>query len=280
MSQFDIYEKIVEEAKDGKNIYFYISNYIINHIQEIYNMNIKEFATNTFTSVATIHRFIKYLNLESYKEMKYILKNVSETRLGESGISDSNNNDIVENIHKQLVKTIDQTASLLHQQQEKIITISKQIIKCNRIILVGFGGTYNVARDFYNKLQRLGIICNISQDIHNLSFLSRLLGKNDIIFIVSYSGVTEEILRLLKLLKNDESSNKPQIISITKNVDNPVQQSSDINLVVQSNESTIRHTSLTSRTAILFAIDCIYSSIINEDKEKYSRILKFTEVEK
>ncbi|WP_342268547.1 MurR/RpiR family transcriptional regulator [Spiroplasma endosymbiont of Aspidapion aeneum] len=279
MSQFDIYDEILNISMNKNNKSYYIAKYFIDNLDKIYDMKISQFSKNSFSSLSSIHRFIKQLGLSSFKELKFISKNITDSKKGTSGVKEILNNSIVENIYNENIETAKQTYKLLNSQYKKIFDISNKILNSKRIVIAAFGGTYNIARDFYNKLQRIGIFCNISQDVNNLYFLSKLLTSNDLFFIVSYSGITEEILKVIEYL-NINKINKPFIVSITKNVDNPVMLNSNINIVVASNESIFMQSSSSSRSALLFALDSIYLTIINSDKEKYIDILTRTTLHK
>lgn len=279
MSQHDIFNKIESISKQDNHKFNYICKYILNNLGATSEMVISELALKTYSSPATIHRFVKSIGLEGYRNLSIMLNNINQAKVGNDGVNVSEyDNESLNEVYITKINVVENNYDLLKQQINEIKEAAHLIVSSERIVFVAFGGTQNIARDFYNKLLRLGIICHISPDVHNVMFINKLLGENDLVFIISYSGYTTEILSMLDNMKKDKK--RPKIVSLTKYVENPTMNRSDINIKITSEEGAFRITSWASRTAAFMALDTIFLEVINTNRVKYIEILKNTATKK
>ncbi|WP_241568652.1 hypothetical protein [Spiroplasma endosymbiont of Megaselia nigra] len=67
MTENEIIRKIKYISIDTDHRFSFIAKYILQNLMIVPEITIKEMAECTYTSIATINRFIKYLNLDGYK---------------------------------------------------------------------------------------------------------------------------------------------------------------------------------------------------------------------
>lgn len=73
-----------------------------------------------------------------------------------------------------------------------------QIIKANRIIIIGIGGTAGVAYILSDSLGGLGIYSNYLNDRSIIQNIIPTLNETDVVIGISHSGESEEIVSAIK----------------------------------------------------------------------------------
>lgn len=133
-----------------------------------------------------------------------------------------------------------------------------------KIIFIGIGASAIVAQDFEHKLKRINKNCETIFDSHGQLIAATHLTSEDVLFAISYSGETKEIINALSVAKE----NKATIITMTQNKRNTVQGFGNYALYIVSYEADIRSSATASRIAQLTLIDILYTGIatLNYDK--------------
>lgn len=277
MIENDIIKKIKQISINSEHKFGFIAKYVIENAKKVSNFTIKQLADKTFSSPATINRFVHSISLEGYKEFVYVLRYYNCTYLKELNLQSEESTK--KNIEKHFARSINdltQTKEILLFQQDVIYEIAKELEKARKIHFFSVGGTYNVARDFSQKLQRLGLNANLSNDYHHGYYIVKQMKPQDVAFFISYSGETQEVIDLAKIAKQRHV----KIISLTKKVNNTLSSLADWKLEIISDEPIKRIYSTTSRLTMLFALDLIYLSVLSFNPIQYLNLLNQTTIEK
>ncbi|MFW4371077.1 MAG: MurR/RpiR family transcriptional regulator [Spiroplasma sp. hy2] len=180
------------------------------------------------------------------------------------------------NIYNNIIRSLHDTFRLTLNQKGIINNVINNFKKARRIVLFAIGGTYNIAKDFQEKLLRIGFNIIAINDFHNGYFLAQQLNENDLTFFVSYSGETLDLIKLAKICQQ----NHTPIAIVCRQSNNTLSNLADYEITISSNESIERLISTTSRFALLFALDMIYFSLLATDLEYYRVMLEKTLVPK
>ena len=142
--------------------------------------------------------------------------------------------------------------------------IIHQINNARKITFIGIGASAIVAQDFEHKLKRINQNCETIFDSHGQLIAATHATSEDVVFAISYSGETKEIINALTVAKENQAT----IITMTQNKRNTIQSFADYALYVVSNEADIRSSATASRIAQLTLIDILYTGIatLNYDK--------------
>ena len=162
---------------------------------------------------------------------------------------------MIQTIEVHNVEAIKQT--LMINVEREIQKIIHEMNHARKIILLGIGASAIVAQDFEHKLKRINKNCEVIFDSHGQLIAATHATSEDVIFAISYSGETKEIINALSVAKG----NKATIITMTQNKRNTVQSFADSALYIVSNEADIRSSATASRIAQLTLIDIIYTGI-------------------
>lgn len=121
-----------------------------------------------------------------------------------------------------------------------------------------------VAKDFQQKFERVSKRTFLYEDIHLQLVSSTNLEPGDIAVIVSYSGLTKEIIEIAKNVKLCGG----KIIAITQYGTNKLSSMSDYNLFVPMLEKPLRVSASSSRVSQLFVVDVVYNTYLAMEKDK------------
>lgn len=272
--------KVVREIKkislDDNHRFSFIAKYIINNMSLVPNLSIKELARETYSSPSTINRFTKYLNLSGYKELIHVIKYFSYTLLENQSENKQTDDDILHKTYLSVINSIQDTYSLVTLQDEVIIEIVDKLKVSARIFIYAVGGTFNLAKDFQEKLLRIGLNAVVVDNFHNGYFLAKQSNKDIFNIIISYSGETQDLIKLALVCKENNSP----VLAISKKTNNTLSKIADLKLQISSDESIFRSVSITSRLALMFSLDMIFYNFLLTDFEHYKLVLKSTALNK
>lgn len=235
--------------------------------ESVLRKSIKEIARETYTSPATIVRLCKKLGCTGYKDFQnslaYEVALFRESRdiAFQKITQDDTVEDIIYKVTKKNIESLETTRKLL---EPKIITECVKLLETSRsVTLFGLGTSLLVARDLYLKLLRADVICNVCDDWHAQFLTARNLKKDDLAIVISYSGLTEEMLTCTKEAK----ANGAKVIAITRAVESRLAVEADFVLPVAATELIHRSGAMSSRISQLNVIDVLFTAYVNRNYE-------------
>lgn len=250
--------KSLKNLANSEHRYALIAKYIINNIEKIIGYRIYDLAKNTYYSPATISRFVKFLGLNNYSELQHILRQylniISGDYLSFSYVNDKI--DYLEAFYKNTTNSIHSTHSIINNK--KINKVVELLINCKEIIILVGLSSIGPVWDWYGKLIRLGLNVKFSFSDFLQTSYCQYSTKDSLVIAISYSGINDVVLENLKIAKNNQS----KIISITKQTDNEISSIANLSLFILSNESIERYISLTSHLVLIYLLDVILLTII------------------
>ncbi|WP_194191257.1 MurR/RpiR family transcriptional regulator [Clostridium chrysemydis] len=244
-----------------------LEEYIEEKRNECVYKSISEIAKGAKTSEATVTRFTKKLGFSGFQEFKVTLAKVISKENGKSIISAAVDiNESVQNTSKTILESnklvLDKTFEEL--DFNKIVEIRELILGAKRILFFGIGNSGISAMDANYKFMRIGLNTTTVTDNHTMLMMSSLISREDLVFCISYTGETKELIEALNLVKE----NKCKIISITSNVRNTIMDMSDVNLSYVGVETKFETGSIMSKLTQGFLVELIYAEVIKEVYEE------------
>lgn len=243
-----------------------VAIYILQHLEDVIRMSIAVLAERAKTSEATIIRMCRALNFSGFKDLKLSIATASTITVQKSHNfelkKDSTILQMVQTIETHNIEAIQRT--LMINDERELEKIMHQMNNARKIIFIGIGASAIVAQDFEHKLKRINKNCETIFDSHGQLIAATHLTSEDVLFAISYSGETKEIINALSVAKE----NKATIITMTQNKRNTVQGFGHYALYIVSYEADIRSSATASRIAQLTLIDILYTGIatLNYDK--------------
>ena len=251
-----------------------VVRFVLEHPEEASVCNARQLAEASFSSPATIIRLCKKMNFSGYREFQKNLVTELAIRKENEIQEDIHKEDSLENIITKVtyknIASLEKTRKLL---DEDILRQCVNLLeRCGSIALFGMGSSYLVARDACMKFLRINKACYLGEDWHLQLLHAKNLTKNDIAIIISYSGLTEEMITCAKTVKERGAA----IIAITRFADSKLSRIADFNLYVAASEFLVRSGAMSSRISQLNVVDILYTAYLNRHYEEMAIQVKKT----
>ena len=223
-----------------------IAHYILNEGEKVLNLSIKELAKKTYTSPATIVRLCHKLGLEGYGDFK--IKYSAELQFDLAHTASLNQEVIAETIQLIDFEQLHQIVELLDQNKD--------------IDIYGTGNSLLAAMSFQHKMMRIQRNVNLKMLAGEQVFMSYNSNENKIAMIISYSGETNELIKIAKILKEK----KTPIIILTSIGDNRLSHYANYILNIGSREKIFTKIApFASQTSIEYILNVIFSCLFKKD---------------
>lgn len=240
-----------------------VADYILDNVKDACDMNIRVLSAMTNTSPSSIVRLCRKLGFDGFQDFsKSLLYNavaIVQDRLvlKENTITKEDNvKSIVKTISTYNRETLEETQSLI--DVDTISYCAELLISAHKILLFGLSFSYLSAKDLYLKLLRLDLPVVCYEDYHAQMISANNYTDKDSAIIFSYSGKTKEMLKLLKILKNNTTT----VIAITRFSPSMISKLAYYNLYVATINPLFDKEAVASRIATLNIIDIMYTIYI------------------
>ncbi|MGM0217938.1 MurR/RpiR family transcriptional regulator [Enterococcus sp. AZ126] len=233
-----------------------IGQVILDNPSIVIEMTASELSTYAGTSPATVIRFCKRIDVQSFTQLKVRLSAEIEVPVHE-GYSDITANESVDEIKKKLLgnayQSMQETVALLNNQ--RVETIVDVLVAAPIIYVFGIGASYLVAENIAQKWNRIGKTVVCVQDSHVLVTILVSAPKEAVFFCISHSGETKEVLRLLDVAQKHQL----KTIGLSQFGNNTLTNKAEYTLqTVRSNEAVLRSAATTSLHDQFIVVDVLF----------------------
>lgn len=252
-----------------------VAQFIMEHPAEVVTFSVQKLAKQAGVSEATIIRLSRSLHCKGFQELKLrIAGDLSQSSLPTESYqeirADGSTSQLIESVsHNNIVSIQDTLTVLSPEKVEKAITM---LSSARKIGIFGIGASAVIAEDFKQKLTRINRWCEIGAGFHDQATIAANLLPGDVVFGISYTGQTEDMIRSLVIAKDNGAS----VISLTRFGSNPVSELADTQLFISTLEKSIRSGAMASRIAQLNVIDILYVGIASSRYEESFQSLEKT----
>lgn len=243
-----------------------LAEYILQNPHEVVNSTVQELSTSAQTSGAAVIRLCKSLGIKGYQDLKIrIAGDLMKTV--EQGYRDIEPSEslyrIVEKTTSNSIQTIRDTSEIIdHDNLKHAMTL---MLNAKTVHFCGVGASNIVAADAQQKLLRINKVATAFTDMHLVATLIANADENDIVFAISFSGETPEVVNILKLAKE----RGVKTIGLTHYGQTTVSSLCDATLFTSySNEAPFRSAATSSRLAQLYMIDILFLGMASEQYEE------------
>lgn len=242
-----------------------IADFILRSPAVVRDLSSQNLAGAIGVSQSSIVKFSQKLGYRGYPDFKLAL---SESVLGEEDMAvlhgkitmQDSLSQVAEKLLSSKVSVLNSTVSL---NSEEHVAAAVQMIKdAKRIHISGIGASALVAKDFSYKLQKLGLAAYAENDSHVQLASVSTFGKQDLLFAISQSGATAEIVELCRVVR----SHGGQVVSLTRYGSSPIADLADIRLYMATDEASVRLSSILARTAQELVIDWLFIGLSQVSK--------------
>ena len=238
-----------------------IARYILENPFKVVRMPITQLSMESGAkSDSSVVRFYRTIGFSGFYDFKVVLatelagKSFYHIYNGE----DVEINDGIETIKQKIflgaMKTLQENLEILNYE---VLTEALDLIeKANRLIFLGFASSAAIALDAYFKFSRLGLNCHFSTDPHINAVILAESHKEDVIFGISYSGESKDVVIPARRAKP-----VAKVIALTGFPDSSLGKIADICITTVSKEMNYRTDAMVSRIVQLAVVDILYTSL-------------------
>lgn len=259
-----------------------LCEFILNFPSDIIHYSITEFSSKSKVSNASIVRFTQKLGFNGFHDFKMSLAQ-------EIAQKDENDNSLIfgpfekedsieiiaQKFYKINITALEHTMSIMNYNE--VYKAAKMILSARKVHFFGIGYSGITALDSKYKFMRIGIDSDAYTDGHTMIMMSAIMQKDDLVFAISHSGNTREIVHSLKVAKECGA----KIICISSSLNSEIVQFADAIAIYVSTESKFQSGSVSTKIAQFFVLDLIYTEVVknslynaNELKNRTTRVLK------
>lgn len=255
-----------------------VINFILNDPEAVANMGIVEMANKTYTSTSTIMRVCKKLDVDSFIDFRIQLAADLNEYIDNTYVvkyqAPIEPQDTIANIINKVTSNnvravIDVKRFNSIDKIEKVVTM---MTAAKQIDFFGSGVSNLICHDAMLKALRLGIPSTSYYYYSEMAMLAKSNIADHLAIIVSYTGQTEDTIRVAKYL---QKGNVPTV-SITGHNNNDLLELCTVNLYVDSMESIYRIGGMRSRLSALHLLDILFSCYISKNYDKVKDIMNKT----
>lgn len=237
-----------------------IISFIRTRLTDIPRMTIREIAHACGTAEATCTRFVRKMGFAGLADFKAALaeEGAEIGRYMERG--NIMNNETARETARKLLSAnmiaLEKTQDLI--RNETIDTCAHLLIGAQRIAFIGLGYSGIIAQDSYFKFLRIGMSCIAPRDNHTMRMLAVIMEPGDVVFAISHSGETAEIIETVEIAR----ARGLRIISLTENHPSRLQSLSDVSITYVAEETPLETGSIASKMAQFFLVDLVYTEVL------------------
>lgn len=243
-----------------------IADYILKKPSSVVKGSITELAVCAgVKSEASVVRFYRFLGFSSYKDFKIQMAQELAGKTFYHSYEDINIDDsssvIKEKIFSGAIATLSTTAQ--NQSETDYEAACQLIQKANRIIFLGYAASAAMCYYAYFRFIELGFNCHFSSDSHINATVLTQPNPNDLIFCISHSGESRDLIAPLERIAHKDVST----ILITGTENSTLTKLADVVLRTKAEERNIMTDAMNSRIAQLCTIDALFSMVSLEQGE-------------
>ena len=214
-------------------------------------LSITDVVSESKLGYGTIIRFCKKLDCTGFQEFKVLLA---------QELKDSELSDDVEDGDQITQYAIKMRTELANIQKiidrSSILKIAKALNKAERVLVAGIAGSASPAVGFDYRLSRIGIHSQVICEGFTMGIRATFLTSNDVLFAISFSGATKDILCAAQVAKKSGAT----VIALTNFIHSPLCDLADFNLFTVSDRDPIS-CEIFSNISTDFMLDTVFSAL-------------------
>ena len=231
-----------------------VAEYLTHHADEAQYLSISSLAKECNVAEATVFRFCRALGFEGYHEMRIALAQANATGalLNQQELRpDASTASLCEHAHALFLTAINGTQNALSTEAvEKAVALMRE---ANQVFCFGQGGSMLLANDICARFASLTTKFRTAGDSHFQLLTASLMGPEDVVLFVSYSGATRDMMETLRTAKSAGA----KVILLTHYEDSPGAALADVVLLCGAQESPLDSGSIHIKVAVLYVAEVL-----------------------
>jgi DNA-binding MurR/RpiR family transcriptional regulator len=236
-----------------------LAKFIIDNTDEVSQLSISQIAKKLHISPATITRFCQKISFSGFNEFRHELKRYIDLRNKPTITSDIKEIDYFSKLYQNHLEIIETTFRKITypdiQQAVSLLTHAK------KVHVYGIGNSGIAAQEFKWKFFRIGVNVESITDPHQAVMDASLSTENSLVIGISVSGETKEIIRAVKIAKEQGAA----ILAITSEKTSELSQLADLTLLVMSKKNMHMAQNISPTLPLFLFFDLLYTELVAKD---------------
>lgn len=230
-----------------------VADYLMQHAEDAQYLSISSLANECGVAEATIFRFCRSLGFQGYNEMKIALAKATATATPTAAKLEpgADTQLLITHAYNTAVEALNGTRSML--DAEAIDRAATLLQRARQVYFFGQGGSQVLAGDIWARFSMLSTKFRTAGDSHMQAITASLMGPEDVILFISYSGCTRDMMDTLHLAKE----NGAKVILVTHYADAPGAVLADVVLLCGAKENPLDSGSIPAKLAMLFVANVL-----------------------
>ena len=243
-----------------------IADYVSKNANQVLFMSITELADACKVADASVYRFCRTIGVKGYQEFKMKLS-LSMASADDGTEKENKNPETSDSARKMLDDILESHISVLKETHlllkwDEIERVVGMMEKAKNVYFFGIGDSLLTALEARNKFLRITKKVHCVDDPHMQAMIASMMTQDDLVFLISYSGATKDIVYISDIL----SGVGAKVVAITRFLKSPLTSHVDAVLLCGSNEGPLEGGSLGAKLSQLYIVDILF-------KEYYRRNL-------
>lgn len=243
-----------------------IAAYVLDHLDTLPQMLIKELAAATYTSHSAIIRLAQKLGYHGYRDFQLAITTAAAQRQADP-VDANFPFDATDTPATITQKIADLNVTAIQSAQRQLdlaalTAIASTLTHARRIFLFSQGDSQLRARSFQNKLVKIGRFAIIAEEYADQAWNASKLTPDDCAFFISYAGTTKEHVQFATYL---HERRVPTIV-LTGNPQSPLLPVARHQLVsIQDEGPFAKIGTFASQAAFEYVLDTLFATIYAQD---------------
>lgn len=266
-----IHEKL-NQREHFTDIECHIADYVLKQEENLEKQSARSIAYVLYVSPSTVVRFFQKLGFQGFndfkneylKEVDYLSSHFQELNPNTPFHYHDKNIVVAHKMGQLYHEIIDDTLSLIHHDDlQKAIDLIHQ---AKTVYICSAGVQNEIAYTFKDKLLKIGKDVVIEDKLDEAFYRVTYCHQTDIFLIISYSGETQNILKIAHKLKKRNI----QFLAITTYGGNTLSQLTEYVLYVSTREKLVNNIgNFSMNLSTLLLLDILYMNVFNTNFEKH-----------
>jgi DNA-binding MurR/RpiR family transcriptional regulator len=238
-------------------------------------MTIVELARRCEVSTGTVTRFCRGLGIDGYIPLRIALAAESGRSVWAANVgAEVTESDDIGQIARIIAANIGRVVNeaITNLDLADVDRVAGLLAAARRVEVFGVGGSAATASEFQQRLFRIGVPAWMHTDIHVALTGAALLGRGDVVVVVSHGGRTREVCDLIA----EAHSHAATTIAITNDSGSEVARRAQFVLATAVREVGFNTENILGRHAQLAVLDLLYVAITQRTFEQSKQAMLAT----
>ncbi|WP_245996229.1 MurR/RpiR family transcriptional regulator [Paenibacillus taihuensis] len=238
-----------------------VADAVRNNPEEAMMATVTDLSEQAKVGETSVIRFCRRLGFRGYHEFKLAIAQdlVNLQSFPDSQIVESDDHQAIAcKVTMKNEQMLKHTLDLINMLELKKAVSA--MLAASKIYIYGVGSSGITALDLHYRLMRIGMNAEVHRDAHIIAMSASLARKDDLVFGITTSGSTRDLVDPLRQAKQNEAT----VITLTSHMRSPITNYADTVLLVPSKEMPLEGGALSTKIAQIHLLDILCTILMME----------------